>query len=325
MGEISTMNRVYFLAFVRLIVLILMLCVTPSSSASADTATGVIGCKVSLVTDSKMVQGQPILLHYTLTNFSNNESLGIHMGINKTEWYTLSLMDGAGRSAMLIPDNRPQKSAGAHRGTFERLPPLASSSGYIVVSRFFAVQHPGNFLVKVHISAPYATGDAGIESTAQMESDIKNGDMIFTKDFALPLTVAPTNVLALQETASSLKQDFLRNRNSDLHDADLDALFSMPEAVAAPVWEALAGEASAWDTKAVARKLAERRSIRATDALVGMLDNPALRQYDRTYIKRCIDEIYNDANTSLHNHIKALATSRGTTMSEKTEIPTTID
>lgn len=319
------MNRVYLLAFVKLVVLILILCATTSSSVSADTDTGVMGCKLSLVTDSKMVQGQPILLHYTLTNPSSDQALGIHMGINKTEWYTLSLTDSAGHSALLIPDNRPQKAAGAHRGIFERLSPLASSSGYIVVSRFFAVQHPGSFVLKMHVAAPYAAEDAAVKSTAQIMSDIKNGGTMFTKDFVFPLTVTPTNILALQETANALKHDFLRKPRSNLHDADLDALFAMPEAIAAPVWKALAGEASAWDTNTIARKLAELRSIRATDVLVSMLDNPAMSQYDKKYIEMCIDETYNNADTSLRNHIKSMAQSRGTTMPMKVTIPITID
>ena len=317
------MNRSYLLAFVKLVVLIF--CVTASSAALSDTGVGAMECSLALVTDSRIVQGQPIILHYRLTNPSSNQGLGVHVGINKTEWYSLGLTDGAGRSASLIPDNRPRKPAGAHRGTFERLLPLASSSGYIVVSQFLAVQHPGRFVLKVHVATPYAAEDADMEDTAHIMADIKKGRMVFTKNFAFPLTILPTNVLALQETANTLRQDFLKKSNADLHDADLEALFSMPEAIAAPVWAALADEAGGSDAIIIARRLSELRSIQASDVLIGMLENPALNRYSKTYITGCINNTYNNADRSLRDHIRAVAADRGITMPQKAEVPTTID
>lgn len=319
------MNRAYLSAFVKLIVLALVLCAAALSSVSADATTDAVGCKLALITNSKIIQGQPILLRYTLTNLSSHQAIAVHVGINKTEWYTLSLMDEAGQSASVIPDNRPQKPRGAHRGTFERLSPQASSSGCIVVSRFFGVQHPGNFVLKMHIAASYAPEDAETENTAQIASDINSGGMIYKKDFTFPLTVTPTNVLALQETASALKQDFLKEPIGDLHDADLDALFAMPETVAASMWEDLAGGATIWNAKAIARKLAELRSVQATNILARMLDNPAIGQNEKAYIKRCVDETYNNGSMSLRNHIKSMAASRGIVMPEKVVVPTPVD
>ena len=130
--------------------ILLSLVVSPSRADPSPMSVA-----VHLATPSTISLGEPIMLHYKLSNLSSDEKLVIQSGIYDTAWYTMGLKDQAGKLVHLIPDTRPLDPPGLHAGDIGI---YATSDqrdswrdGYIVATKSFSVPRPGKYLLTVHV------------------------------------------------------------------------------------------------------------------------------------------------------------------------------
>lgn len=303
------------------VITVLAATVTPTS-ADADTITPV-DVKLSLDTPSTIVQGEPILLRYIITNRSPNQKLGTHMGIYDTEWYTLTLTDSVGNSAPPIADLRPAQPRGAFTWKGGLLGPSDHDDDYIVVTRSFTVTHPGKYILTAHVHLPYGTAPASAEGLA--EPYIQAAGTVFTHDYVFPLTVLPPDNATLQKTAASLEKAVVdknappeANRRRQVQE---EALFAMPEAAAAESWKALAGI----DATGTAKQLKRVNTPGAADILADLYANPTLSVEQHAAVGQSLNEMYNGGDDRLKTHLQGIGKSFGLTLPPKIAVPETID
>ena len=239
-------------------------------------------------------------------------------------------MDQSGHTAAPIPDTRTREPKGSHGGNITIVQASSSTPIDIVATRFLPILKPGKYVLTIHVRAPYTQTETVSEDLTQATNQIKSGGNVLTDDFAFSLTVTPTNLLALQSRADALKQNILKEPGSKSYYADLDMLFSMPEASAWTAWQSLANEGNAHTQEIVAAKLEERHSFKASDLLMQMLDNsaqalPGLPTVSSRLPNDCLPRMYNDGSTELRAHIKSLYAQRGIQLPDKISLPTVID
>lgn len=296
----------------------------PATSCQAEQEP--MSADVALVTPATFSLGEPIMLHYKLANLSSTEKLAILRGIYNTGWYTLSMKSVAGDRVALIPDERPLDPPGLHSGD---VGVYAASDGrdswqdgYIVVSKFFAVQHPGKYLLTVHVRASYALVAPTQENPVVMKDLINSDGTTLIQDFSFPLTVTATNPAILQAKANTLKGAIEKEQTSTLLLPEMDELFSMPEAQASSVWETMALEARPMNRDLIANKLGTLHSTKAADILFKMIDNPASNS---VFVSHRLSEVYNDGSPALREHIKSVAARKGIQLPEQIALPQVID
>ena len=231
-----------------------------------------------LATPATVSLGEPIMLHYKLSNLSSNEKLVVLSGIYNTAWYTLGLKDQAGNPVRLIPDTRPLNPPGPHAGDIgiyaTRDGRDGWRDGYVVATKSFSVPRPGKYVLTMHVQAPYTLVPPTLENPVLMKSQIISDGTVLIQDFRFPLTVTAFNPAALQAKANALKEAISKELNSPLLLPEIDELFSMPEAQAGPVWEEMALQAKPMERDLIADKLAGLHSNKGADILFEMMDNP---------------------------------------------------
>ena len=315
-----TLKRLSSIAFSLFCPLLLL----SASSSKADQAP--ISVEASLATPATISLGEPIMLHYKMSNLSSDENLTVLIGIYKTPWYTLGLKDQAGNPVRLIPDTRPLNPPGPHSGDVGN---YATSDrrdswrdGYIVATKSFSVPHPGKYVLTIHVQAPYALVAPTLEDPVLMKSQINSAGTVLTQDFSFPLTVTAADPVVLQAKAKALKEAISKELNSTILPPEMDELFSMPEAQAGPVWEDMAIHAKPMDRDLIAKKVAGLHSNKAADILFKMMDNPATNS---DFVSTRLSEIYNEGDSALREHIKSAGAQRGIQLPDKISLPTTID
>lgn len=316
----TTRQRFSAVAFTLFCTLIFL----SAASSRADQAP--MAVEVNLATPATISLGEPIMLHYKISNLSPDEKLVVLIGIYNTRWYTLGLKDQAGNQVRLIPDTRPLNPRGFHSGDVS----IYATSGqgdswrdrYIVATRSFSVPHPGKYVLTMNVQAPYALVAPALEDPVQMKSLIASAGTVLTQDFSFPLTVTAADPLVLQAKAKALKEAISKELNSTLLLPEMDELFSMPEAQAGPVWEDMAIHAKPMDSGLIANKLAGLHSNKGADILFKMMDNPAT---NNDFVSTRLSEIYNAGDAALREHIKSSAVQRGTQLPDKIDLPIVID
>lgn len=288
---------------------------SPSTAADAFKALDV---RMSLLTSPEIVLGEPITLHYVISNISD-QKIGVQWGAG--EWYSLALTDESGKtSTFAVPKPRSQQAG------FRVIPdPFITGGhpvkGFLTVTQRLAVSHPGNYILTVHVRLPYTLVEAGEENPANIDNQIKSESNTFSQDFTFRLSVAPTNDPILRARANSLVQAMSIDHFGPAFQANMDALFSMPEAQAASSWKLLVNNDSRVNAELIAVQLTKIHSVTTVNLLVQMLDNPKLTPDETSFIRTKIDESYNAGDAAVKGHIKAIAASRGGTMPEKVAIP----
>lgn len=295
-----------------------------ASSCLADQAPILI--EVSSATPATVSLGEPIMLHYKMSNLSATEHLAVLSGVYNTGWYTLSLKNGSGAQVALVEDTRPLNPPGFHAGDISvyATSDLRDSwqDGYIVASKSFSMPSAGKYVLTVHVHAPYALVAPTLRNPVLVKSMIKADGSAFVQDFSFPLTVTAANPAVLQAKAKTLKGLIEKEQSSTLLLPEMDELFSMPEAQAGSVWETMALEASPMNRDLIADKLGALHSSEAADILFKMIDNPASNS---VFVSRRLSEIYNDGNPALREHVKSVAAQKGIQLPEQISIPLVID
>lgn len=144
--------------------------------------------------------------------------------------------------------------------------------------------------------------------------------------FTFPLLITEADPVRLRATAAALQQAISEASKGSLVDgrsamADLDSLFSMPEAQAAEIWRILARQQNA-NTDWVASELAGLRSATGADILAEMLDNPNITS---TSVSKHLNDLYNTGNPGLREHIRAISARHGLSMPQYVGGPIVID
>lgn len=278
--------------------------------AYADDSTAEpFSVQATLVTPAQITLGEPILVRYKIANGSQ-QRVAVRLGIYGTDWYTLTMCDAHGAAVPAIPDPRPKHPQGSHpsqNGFFHK---GETSTDYIPVTKRLSIQRPGQYILTIHVSLPYAM-DAS-SAGGDPEALVAASGLTQTQDITFPILVTNADPIRLRATAEALRQATLTEQNGLLARAEVEALFSMPEAQAASSWRSLALKPST-STGSVASELAELRSAMGVDILAEMLDNPAL-QYSS--ISDSINRLYNAGTPALREHIKAVAKRHGFEMPE---------
>jgi hypothetical protein len=274
----------------------------------ANASPSPFSIEASLVTPAQISLGEPILVHYDVVNMSG-QTAAVRMGLYGTDWYTLSLRDANGLDVQSIPDRRPKQPMGAFSTQDAFLHNGDDSSGYISVSKYEIIQHPGRYTLTIHINIPYTlTGDSepGFPGATASVSGLA-----VSQDITLTILVTPPDAARLHATAEAIEKSVSNPIiDSRLARAEMDGLFSMPETQVSDIWKELTlkpGFNSDW----AASELEDLHTKTGVDILIQMLDAP--RQLVADPSNR-LNELYNTADPALKEYIKQVAAKHGIIM-----------
>lgn len=304
--------------------------VTTGPAPCSDSVGKPLSIEVSLATPPTIVLGEPVILHYKISNTSAG-NVGIRLGDHDDAWYTLSLVDAAGRKAkartdLFTEDAFPEDLGGARALPHPYIAAGDRRESDIVVTRLFAIPRPGKYILTVHVQASYAPVPATQENPSRLEAALDaNGDVL-TQTYTVALNINNADPARISAAAEALRQQIAHPRDRDFGrvQALSDALFSMPEAQAAASWEALA----AVDGKSVgliADRLRRVHSIKAADILAQMMHNPNLPPDEIPFVSRCLNQMYNTGDARLREHIRQIAASSGITLPDRVNVPQIAD
>ena len=285
---------------------------------AADSNTGPFRVQASLLTPARISLGEPILIRYELMNVSPQNAL-THLGIYGTDWYTLTLRDTQGAAVPLLPDTRPAHPRGAYSSKSGFCRPGTSDIDYVPVTQRLSIPHPGAYTLTLHVRLPYVTGDTVTEGTP--EGVAISSNQVQTQDIVFPLLVTPADPVRLRSVAESLRAASAHETDGNLARAEMDGLFSMPEAQAAVTWRTMALKPNAY-TELVAGELENLGTATAADILAEMLDAPGLVC---TPVSDRLSRMYKAGTPTLRQYIKGIAAQHGFEMAEAVGSPVVLD
>lgn len=301
----------------KMIILLIVGCMFVGFGLPAKAEEDSVEVQISLVSRATITQGEPILLHYTISNVTNH-TIAVGLGLYNTDWYQLSLVGHGGANAAPLPDERPMNPQGAFATPRNLIDAGGNLSGYIVATRFLAISHSGSYTLGIHLHLPYLSTED--DRIVPQDKTIRASGTSIEQIFNFPIVVLPPDTVQLLKTATLLRQQYSQRKNEDRSMALLDALFSMPEAQASPIWESLANDPKE-SADLIASKLRHVNTITAADILAGMLQKRDRNQDELAAVSRNLNEMYNTANPPLKAHLRQIATSYGITLPEKITIP----
>jgi hypothetical protein len=295
---------------------------TASIPASADNATApVFDVQASLITPKEINLGEPILVYCNIKNVSGQDAV-VRMSKFEAEWYTVTLCDvnnglvaptaleSPSTSAAETSPVSPARNTFSHSGeTFNR---------YILVNKLSTIQHPGKYIITLHVRLPYTLVD-----DASLPGALKTmPGAMQTQDIVLPILVTKPSVEHIHATAIALQKAVSDPTiGGDLVRADMDALFSMPETQVSAIWRDLANIPS-MNNDLVATELTGLKSETSINILAQMLDNPSLHC---TPISDRLNTLYNNGTPSLRDYIKKIAATHGIEMPQIAGAPVQLD
>ncbi len=275
------------------------------------------------MTTKTVMQGEPIVLHYSLTNFGD-QKIGTHFGIYNDDWYTLSLVDQTGHPIRPLPDLRPVRpTSPAYRTPNPFLPPGQTRTGDIVLSRFFAISHPGKYILSVDVHLPTVEVSMEEENPSHVEEMLRTSSTEFRNTYRFSFVVIIADPAKLQATAEGLRQAAVQNRTKGDLSLSVDQLLSMPVATALPNWLALVTGANG-RPDLVVKSLSDFPSPRAADILANMAWDTNWQQskYPADRILTALREMRETPDGSLRQHIDALFANHGI---KATDVPQAVD
>ncbi len=290
------------------------------ASASAQAAPQPLTTAVTMTTSSAITQGEPIVLHYRVTNTGDKE-LAMGISMDETRFLTQSLEDASGE---IVQGNRPIDitddlfNGGLINGH-------GSTEGSMVVNQWFRPLAPGTYTLSVHTSISY--GDAN--QVAQTVPQAKVGDFRQDReDFQFRVVVTPAMPSRLQATAQRLVQEIVQQPawNSSQRKLLLRELFSLPEAQALPSWKTLASASlSSWALNDFIENLMQIKTAATADILIDMIVRHSQEQNADVYIDSALVNAmavtYRDGDLPLRQHIRTLYALRGVPLAEVVGVP----
>lgn len=308
--------KTFWQSLSRVIVMLFALALATLPAYADNDSVGPFNIQASLITPTHITLGEPILVRYQIANDSG-QRVAAHLGNYGTDWYTLTMRDAQGVAVATIPDPRPAHPQGAHSTQNGFFHDGQTSTDYIPVTKQLSIQHTGQYTLTIHVNLPYAVDDTSVEGASDALATASG--LIQTQDITIPILVTDADPIRLQATAENLRKASIDGQNGQLALANMDALFSMPEAQAAASWRALAFTPSMF-TDAVASELAELHSAIGVDILAEMSAIPGL---NCTPISDRLNKLYNAGTPALREHIKAIVRQHGFEMPEVAGTPYT--
>lgn len=287
--------------------------------AQVDT-TSSLTVQTALASGNVTSLGEPIVLHYTISN-PTDKAVTYNVGPSNTEWYTLRLVDGLGRPSNALPNRPARTQGGLYNFPVVSIPPGTSCDGDIVVTRYLAPSHPGNYTLGVHLqfSPPAAWETPSSEPVVTRQ----------TQDFAFPITVTAANSIRLKAIAEQLRQKALDVNSVGKSRLVLERLLSLPASEAKPSWEALINHPTTPSTvlSEMAEQLGISGSSAAPELLAQMLFNrpPGTGSNDtlvRASVDRALTEIYDTGNTQIRQTMTQAFINHGASAADLIEIVT---
>lgn len=274
--------------------------------------------QMSLYTSSMIVQGEPVILNYIITNLSDRK-VGWRPGRHNDEWYRLSLTDEVGQEVAPAAIFTPHVSRGVTAMPRPLLQPGEQRRGGIVVTQFFAFPVAGRYTLTARVQTPYIV-EPTLESPRALENLLETTEDVFLRNYVFLLTVNPADPNQLTDSAEVLCEAILAEKDGAKKQVLVDALFAMPEAEALPSWEKLATVNRGW----AARGLVRTGSLKAADLLAKMQWDPATQQSapDHPSMLQFLAQMYETGDSKLRQHIRRLFEEHG---SKVENVPGTID
>ncbi len=273
---------------------------------------GALDAQVSLATKTTFVQGEPIILRYSTVNVSD-QKIGVDWG--QTAGCTLSLTDQAGITTVVQQQGVPAK--GFHLVADPFVPVGGKRETYFTVPQRVIGLHPGRYTLSVRVQLPYTVAESNEENPLVIEKKIKASGNVFSRTFRFPLTVTAPNDSLLRATAASLVKTILTPPSGPEAQADMEALFSMPEAQAEPSWRELVAHSNPMNAALIADKLGNVDSVKAANLLLEMRDNPSLSPESSAFVSEKLAQMYNSGSVALRSHLKNTMAQRGISLPDK--------
>lgn len=280
-------------------------------SWAEDTAVKPINVQVSLAS-SAITQGEPIVLGYKITN-TTSQSIETYMGRDEKGWLTFRLTDATGKPVAALTDARRDGRRDGIYVVGPRLEAKSETQGSVIVSQYFLAPHTGTYRLSVSVHLPYAmeAQSAGIIA----ERFEQTFGTAVAQESVLTFTVTPPDPIRLRTVAASLTAS-LPEKTIAEKQAAIEALFSMPEADALPVWKALAHDPKldSFTLNAISKQLARLNTMQSAELLIDMIENPAQPPAVRreTQIGIGLTEMYvRNADGPLKRRVGKFFTSRG--------------
>lgn len=258
-----------------------------------------INVEMTLATGSTLVQGEPVVLHYKITNAADQDA-SARLGTEDKEWYTIKVIDSAGKHVPSRIESRPlQVWEKGPRGV--TVQSHRFQQGYLVSKYLFAL--PGKYTLSVHVRLPY--GLVTESNTVKREPLEKEFTEVYENDYSFPLTLMPANENRLRANAEALERA-ASNRGQSWHPAFIQALCSIPEEQAWPSWQALADDPSVSESSKVelAKQLVLLHTNKAMDILASMVWNPAQPLGGPVSAADWLMQAYISGDDQLRKHIK---------------------
>lgn len=292
------------------------------ASASAQAAPQSLITGVTMTTNNTITQGEPIVLHYHVTNTGDKE-LAMGISMDETRFLTQSLEDASGE---VTQGHRQADTTDDQTGLFNGgvIASHSSRAGDVVANRWFRPLAPGTYTLSVHTSISY--GDA--DQVAQTVPHTKIGDFRQDREeFQFQVVVTPAMPSRLQTMAEQLEQEIVQQPtwNSSQRQLLLGELFSLPEAQALPSWKKLASSSLSWALNDFIENLMHIKTAATADILLDMIvshsKDPNADIYIHSALINAMAVTYRDGDLPLQQHIRALYAANGAPLAEVVGVP----
>lgn len=204
------------------------------------SASEPFAAQVTLATNSTISLGEPIVLHYKVSNNSTTDQISFDSGPSQKGWYRLSITSAAGQqmtAALSQPSLDETSPQGLHQASEISLLPGGIIEGDIVATQAFAVTQPGDYVITLRLPVTYFLEPRGAWYPKGRPAD--QVPMTFTQAYHFALKIVPEDPKRLQATAETLSRELQDVKYVGQSKALLAALSSLPEDAAMPSWQAL--------------------------------------------------------------------------------------
>ena len=227
--------------------------------------------------ESTVMLGEPVLLDCRITNHSESV-VAVALGeLGLAQWVTVELLDPAGKRVPPTPDYRPKSRGGL---VFARcnLKAGETHSEALVVSHRVSPPRPGKYRLSVTARVPYMVGRESVDFNEKEQLST------LVADWSLDLNVTKADAERLHQLADRLAARITGRRVADAVGKELklprkatviQALFSMPEKHALPVWRSVVNDPDLHypESEPVVDELLRIGSPAAANLLACMWDN----------------------------------------------------
>ena len=296
-----------FLTIVAMAVLVTgLLCCMPAIASPPLTV------RLSLETAPTISLGEPIIGHYAIANASSQDLL-CWIG-PQTNGCLIPSDTLSGRT--LPQDQCPyvlaDPSDGMIRASANRV-----HQGYFVINGW---HEAGEHVLSLAVHFTY---NLKVENVSPGYPDYRKDNPSIDQTFNTTVTVLPTDLKRLRETAAELRRFILKKSDYEHHPMFIIALFSMPGTLVHESWARLVSDPGTrqLDQDYIAQQLALIPSVEAADLLAYQdWSQPPLCSYH--FIPQdALANMYNNGDTALRQHIRGLYAQHGEQIPDKIEIP----